>query len=319
MKALVTSASRKIPLLRAITSQLQGATAGEPPTVVAGDADPRALAAYAWPEFWAMPRVDRHPDEILAGIVAHGFDIVIPTRDADVTFLSHHRAALAARSVHCMVSPAESVDRCQDKISFAEVLADAGLPAIPTTLRIDDPALSGSRLVVKERYGAGARGVTLDVAGPEAEAAALTLEAPVYQSFVPGREVSVDAYRTRDGRTLGAVARSRDLVVDGEAIVSTTIDPHPYADLVQRALDCLGVQGHVLLQVIDGPEGPRIVECNARLGGASPLSLAAGLNSIAWFALEARGADPATLPFEPHPGPLRLVRTAQDDIRDPRL
>lgn len=319
VKALVTSANRKLPLLRAIQDQLDSLDPVPAAVVVAGDADPRALAAVAWPQFWAMPRIDEAPAAVLDGIATAGFDIVIPTRDADVAFLARHRDDLAARSVQCMVSPAAAVARCDDKISFAEALVGSGLPAIGTYASVDDPALSGSRLVVKERHGAGARRMALDVTRQEAALAAAALAEPVFQPFVPGREVSIDAYRTRDGRTLGLVARSRDLVVGGEAVVSTTIDPTDYARLVTDVLDCLGIQGHALVQVIDGPDGPRVVECNARLGGASTLSLAAGLLSVAWFALEAQGIDPAALPFEPHDGPLRLIRTAQDVIDDPRL
>ena len=45
MQAVVTSASRKLPLLRAIADQLQRVAPGA--SVVATDADPRCVAAFA--------------------------------------------------------------------------------------------------------------------------------------------------------------------------------------------------------------------------------------------------------------------------------
>jgi len=60
-----------------------------------------------------------------------------------------------------------------------------------------------------------------------------------------------------------------------------------------------GLYGHVLAQVIVDPDmGPRMIEINPRLGGASPLALAAGLNSIEWFLLETAGRQ-AEIPNKP--------------------
>jgi carbamoyl-phosphate synthase large subunit len=62
-----------------------------------------------------------------------------------------------------------------------------------------------------------------------------------------------------------------------------------------------------------------VIECNARLGGASTLALAAGLMSLAWFARESDGLDPADISFTPRPAGWQLVRVPQDVIRDPGL
>lgn len=313
MKTLVTSASRKLPLLRAIAAEL-----GD--DVVAGDRDPRCLAAYAWPAFWQMPDLDESSvDDVVDAVLARGFTHVIPTRDADVALLATRRAEFAARGVGLLASPPAAVALCQDKVAFADALTAASLPAIQTQSVDDLASVSHGRFVVKERYGAGSRGTALDVDVDAARAAAETLQAPVVQPFVSGTELSVDAYRARDGRVLGLIARSRDVVVNGESQVTTTVDPAPYSSVVTDALDVLGVEGHAVIQLIDNADGLRIVECNPRLGGASTLALAAGLRSLAWFAAEVRGDDPGSIPFAPKPVPLQLVRTAEDAIGAPRL
>lgn len=317
MKALITSASRKLPLLRAIQTQLDSVAGAA--LVLAADSDPRALAAYAWPDFWQMPRLDGPADLVLEAVAAQGADLVIPTRDADVEFFARHQDVLAERGVRCLVPPIEAVELCADKVAFSERLLGAGLPAIPTSLDPSDPALGPGTRVVKERRGAGALGMALNVDHANAVVAAAALDAPCFQPFVAGPELSLDAYRSSDGRLLGVIARTRDVVIAGESAVTMTIDATPYLGLVGDVLTTLGLTGHALIQVILSAEGPVIVECNARLGGASTLSLAAGLSTIAWFAMEAGGADPSLLPFIPHDGPLQLVRVPQDVIRDPRL
>ncbi len=311
MQALVTSASRKLPLLRAIAEELTVVAPGA--TVVASDADPGCLAAYAWDRFLPFPRLDDvAPQTVIDAVTAVAPELLIPTRDADVLFFADHHETLAARGTWCLAGTEVAVARCLDKLAFAVALTDAGVPVIPTVL--DPVAARSDRLVVKERHGAGSRGLGLDLAPGPAATLAEALAEPVFQPYVPGREVSIDAYRARDGRLLGVIVRSRDLVVGGESKVTTTVDGAPYAELTSAALTALGLTGHAVLQAIDGPDGPVLVECNPRLGGASTLSLAAGLRSVAWAWLEAHGRDPEELPFAPEEPGLRLVRTAQDTI-----
>lgn len=312
MQAVVTSASRKLPLLRAIADQLQQVAPGA--SVVATDADPRCVAAFAWDPFVAFPRLDDvAPQTVVDAVSSIGPELLVPTRDADVLFFAEHHEDLSARGTWCLAGTETAVARCLDKLAFAVALVDAGVPVIPTVL---DPSAAGSdRVVVKERHGAGSRGLSLDLAPGAATVAAEALAEPVFQPFVAGPEVSIDAYRARDGRLLGMVVRSRDVVVGGESQVTTTVDPQPYQELTESALTALGLTGHAVLQAIDGPDGPVLVECNPRLGGASTLSLASGLQSAAWAWLEAVGRDPDELPFVPEPPGLRLVRTAHDEIR----
>ena len=60
-----------------------------------------------------------------------------------------------------------------------------------------------------------------------------------------------------------------------------------------------GLRGHVLAQVIvDDKERLHLVEINPRLGGASPLSLKAGLDSIKWSLQEFLG-DSDQIPKSP--------------------
>jgi len=311
VRVLVTSASRKLPLLRAIADQL--AVVAPAAEVVAADADPRCLAAYAWRPFVPFPRLDdAAPQTVIDAIGVLAPEVLVPSRDADVTFFAEHVDALAARGTWCLAGTGPAVTRCLDKYAFSAALADAGVPAIPTAL--DPAAVHADRLVVKERHGAGARGVRLDLSAQAAAAAAEDLSEPVFQPFVPGPEVSIDAYRARDGRLLGLIARSRDLVRHGESQVTTVVDPAPYAGLATAALTALGLTGHAVLQAIDGPDGPVLVECNPRLGGASTLALAAGLRTVAWAWLEAAGQDPGTVAFAPAAPGLRLVRAPADEI-----
>jgi carbamoyl-phosphate synthase large subunit len=77
-------------------------------------------------------------------------------------------------------------------------------------------------------------------------------------------------------------------VVNGESHETVTFSNPEWAQKIIQTFSMIaGLKGHVLAQVIiDNEENLHLVEINPRLGGASPLSIAAGLNSIKWSLLE---------------------------------
>lgn len=303
MRLLVTSASRKIALLSAIEAQLREL---EPRSLVlAGDRDPNCLAAFAWHDFTTLPDDD---DPALAETVARlGVTHVLPTRDTELAMWSRLAPSLAASGVSVLVSAAEGIDACADKLRFAGLLTDAGVPTPRTALSLD--ALGSSqetRFVVKERRGAGSRGARTALPAHEVDAALDSLREPIVQEHVSGTELSVDAFISASGELLGAVARTRDVVVAGESWVTTTVDAAPYLDYVAAVARATGVTGHVVIQVIDAGM-PQVIECNARLGGASSFALALGLPTIPWWL--GREADFAGVGIGS-----RMVRWAQDHV-----
>jgi carbamoyl-phosphate synthase large subunit len=73
--------------------------------------------------------------------------------------------------------------------------------------------------------------------------------------------------------------------------------------------------GHALFQLIEDEEGSlNILECNCRFGGASSLSVAAGLDSFYWFFRECLGDDLSGVPYLPSPDGWRQIRYAEDKI-----
>jgi carbamoyl-phosphate synthase large subunit len=77
-------------------------------------------------------------------------------------------------------------------------------------------------------------------------------------------------------------------VVNGESHESTTFENQDWADELCNVFTKLaGLKGHVLAQVmVDTDEQLHLIEINPRLGGASPLAIAAGLHSVRWSVFE---------------------------------
>jgi biotin carboxylase len=94
----------------------------------------------------------------------------------------------------------------------------------------------------------------------------------LYEEFVPGPEVTVNGF-TAEGRAIVAAVTDR-IHFEGAPGVArrhvypTERDPSAAADAASRAVQALGIgAGPWYVQVILGPDGPRIVEVAARLGG----------------------------------------------------
>lgn len=307
---LVTSASRKIPLIRSLKKA--ASRLSQSARVVAGDVDKMAPAQYEADDFWLMPRLS---DQIVSDLIeecrVRDISVVLPTRDGELDFWARHRGVFASAGVEVIISSPGAIARCRDKLAFAHFGVDAGLPIIPAAAT-PDPFDSGP-LVVKERFGAGSRGIGLNLTKHAAVEHARYLDEPVFQPFVPGPEISIDGWADRHGRVAGVVLRRRDRVVSGESQVTTTFQDSDLEEQATRVLTALELQGPVVLQAIVVDGRLQIIECNPRFGGASTASIAVGLDSLYWSLAEALGELNPPI-FQRMPGEIRQVRMPMDRL-----
>lgn len=316
LNVLVSSSAAKVPLVRAMQVAVrQIDPAGK---VVAGDLNTQALTSQVADGFWAMPPTrDDLLVDIIGGLHQRKISVVLPTRDGELMFWSRHAARLRIEGIHVVVSEPEPLQRCLDKLAFARFGLASDLPFILTSDRLND--ISCECLVVKERFGAGSRSIGLRLDRGSAMAHAQTLENPVFQPYVEGLEISVDAWLDRCNLVKGLVLRRRDCVVNGESQVTTTFSDAALEAKAMDILQALQLSGPVVMQAIVSPDGDlQVIECNPRFGGASTTSIATGLSSLHWSLLEAINSDMSVWPFHRIPGQIRQVRVPTDIyISDP--
>ncbi|MGP3561693.1 ATP-grasp domain-containing protein [Geobacillus sp. BK01] len=314
INVLVTSISKKVPLLQAVRRAMK--KMGISGAVIGADRNGNCIGKYFVDEFWPMPSLEHFTvEEFISICRKKQIDFIIPTRDGELPFFSFYRQAFEENGIFVMVSEQQAVDVCLDKLRFYEVLSAYGFPVVPTTLSLAE--LDDGDYVVKERYGAGARNIGICLTKEEANRHAKKLEAPVFQPFIAGTEISIDLYMTRMGRTKGAVARKRDYVVNGESQITTTIRNEKLEGMCTAVASYLGLYGHAVMQVIIDREGQfHLIECNPRFGGASTLSIEAGLDSFYWFFLEAQGRNLDDYPFHRSPKEKRQIRHPADFVID---
>lgn len=310
---LVTSASKKVPLLKCVSKGIQ--KFGQSFQIISGDSNPNAIGRYFTDSFWQMPRLDQLSYErLLDTCIEWNIKYIIPTRDGELKFFSGYKQELQDKGIHVMVSDSEAVEACLDKLLFYQRGLELGFSVIPTEEQIDN--LKASSFAVKERYGAGSESIGLKLNEQEALSHAQTLEQPIFQPYISGEEVSIDVYVQKNGKCKAAIARKRELVVNGESQITRTFRDEVLERQCAEFAEKLGLYGHAIFQVIIDQAGEyHFVECNSRFGGASRLSVEAGLDSFYWFLLEAAGNDLEEYPFIRAAKEKRLVRYAEDFIQ----
>lgn len=309
---LITSLSRKIPLIQAVRAAAN--KLGHFTVMYGCDSDPLCLGQYEVDHFWNCPYLkDLTEEKLIDYCQRHGIKVIIPTRDAELVFYARHQDALRCNQIHVMISKLTTIELCLDKKQFADVLTKEHFPVIPTSLSLAE--LEAARYVVKERYGAGSVHLRLNVSKEEADFYSQDLDHPIFQPYVEGQEWSIDVYRSQKGEYKGGVVRRRDVVMNGESQITTTVR-HPKLEvLCQELAHFLDLTGHAIFQVLEDQKGHfHIIECNPRFGGASTASLAVGLDSFYWFFLECLGESLHAYSFKRLEGEIRQIRYPTDRI-----
>lgn len=309
---LITSISKKVPLIKAVKKAVRKYR--RKGRVIGGDCSENIVGRFFVDDFWLMPPTEQLDIEVLINYCKQNNVMsIIPTRDGELSFFAANANLLEENGFSVMIANYVTVQRCLDKLLFGEVLNDFNYPAISTVARIEE--LSCESYVVKERYGAGSQKIALNCSRQDAIKHAGLLESPIFQPFIEGREISVDLYVGKDGICKGVVARTRELVVSGESQITRTIRDEKLESMCAEMAEKLGIYGHAVFQVVmDDQANYHIIECNNRFGGASSLSLAAGLDSFYWFLLESSGYSIGPELFVRSPEEKTQVRYAEDLI-----
>jgi carbamoyl-phosphate synthase large subunit len=307
---LITSISKKIPLIEAVRQAIQELNLTG--NVIGADNNPQAIGRYFVDSFWKMPLLnDLMIDQLIDYCRQHDIKAIIPTRDGELPFFSRNRDALQQEGIACMISSIETIEICLDKLAFFFKLSQAEFPVIATYEQLKE--MTENTYVVKERYGAGARNIGLNLSAKEAKEQSQRLQHPVFQPYIEGIEYSIDLYLDQHQKALGSIVRTRDLIVDGESQVTTSIDKPDIADLCLNAARYLKIQGHAVFQVLeDSNHRLHIIECNPRFGGASTVSIAMGLTSFKWFFQEYL-KQPLT-PFKRASSEMKQIRYTKDKV-----
>ena len=154
MNVLITSASRKVGLVRAFKGAVEATGGGR---VIAADVSALAPALYEADAGIITRRSDdaAFVEDIRAICRRESIGLIIPTRDEELPVFAAAKGAFAVGGVVVLVSTPDVDATCQDKRRFAMACAEAGL-ATPRV--VDAPSVADLPLFIRPRRGKGGAG-----------------------------------------------------------------------------------------------------------------------------------------------------------------
>lgn len=318
MNVLMTSINQKVPMIKALKNALRRAC---PKALLYGaDSNADCIGRYWTDAFWLCPSIDQMSvKELITYCKEKNISMIIPSRDGELLYFAKNQHILNESGIKVMISEEKAVKFCLDKLSFYDVLNNQGYPVIPTFVNLNELHVHSDThtcsYVVKERFGAGSVGISIDVKKVDAQNISRKMNAPVFQPFISGTEYSIDIFLGRKSLAQGVVARKRNRIINGESQITTTTLYPELEELCKEIASRNKLRGHVMFQaIVDGDNRIHIIECNCRFGGASTLAVAMGLDSFFWFYKESKGLSLENFPFQRVEKERMLIRHAEDLI-----
>ena len=220
-----------------------------------------------------------HPefvDALLQLCEHHAARVVIPHTSLDMHDLAHHVERFARRGITLVCPPPALLELCYDKRRFERFAREEGLSQ-PRAYPVESLADAPWPLFAKRQRGYGSRGAGPCRTLPEAQAALKRFPDLVFQEFIDGPELTVDAFIASGGRCTVRVPRVRDKIMDGESVQAHTVRDAAVCTLVDHTIAALRgevLRGPLNVQAFAGPR-PVLIEVNARVGSGSVLGDAA--------------------------------------------
>jgi carbamoyl-phosphate synthase large subunit len=285
---LITSAGRRVELIDCFRSAAM--ELGLSLRVITTDAKPELSAACRKADaFHRVPLCTdlTYIDRLLSICAEHHVGLVIPTIDPELDPLAASRNRFEAIGVRIAISTSEVIGVARDKLETHRFLSRVGI-ATPRTELIEDflrdPAGWSFPVVLKPREGSSSIGVHFAVNLESVRSANIIRPAYVAQPYCSGDEFTVNLYFDQTGLRC-AIPHRRLEIRGGEvskAITARVAALHEIAWALGRALAGRAF-GALCFQAIVGPDGPTVIDLNARFGGGYPLAHFAGAKFTRWL------------------------------------
>lgn len=275
MNILITSASRKVSLVRAFQQALAQEGGGK---VVAVDMSPLAPALYFADEHYLVPptRKPEFLETILQLCERLNIKLIVPTRDEELPFFAEHRNKFADVGTFVMVPSLDTVRICQDKKLFIRFCQKNGF-AIPKSYNNADLSIDIEfPLFVKPRRGKGARQTVRVDSREELEWVLRQVPDAVIQRFVQAPEYTIDLFADLSGKVISVVPRERIHIFGGESFIGRTSNNPTLIREAIRLATQLQLIGHNTIQCFHENDTAKFIEVNPRFGGGAHLGFAAG-------------------------------------------
>jgi carbamoyl-phosphate synthase large subunit len=311
LKMLFTCIGRRVELLRAFRRAAK--RLGIRLEIHATDSSWTAPAIHLVDKPHLLPPIapETYVDSVLEVVRSEGIDFLVPLIDSELTLLAEAAERFEKEGCLPLISSAEAVHTCRDKLVTYAALCEAGIDTPKTWAWTDAITRKTHRFpyFLKPRTGSASMGNytirTLD----ELHTFGLRVPEPIVQEFVKGSEHTLDVYAGMDGVPRCVVPRKRLEVRTGEVSKGLIVKDEAIMDVGRQVARMLGAcRGVITVQcIVTAKKRIRVIEINPRFGGGVPLSIHAGADFPRWILMEVLGERPRIKP-ESFKGDIAMLR-----------
>ncbi len=286
MNILLTSAGRRVSLLRSLQQDLR-ATISSQAKVYCTDLQPHLSAACHLSDgAFAVGRFQdaAYMPELLKLCKSLDVRLVIPTLDPELELYAKWKVKFEAEGIALIVSSEKFVSFCNDKRYTNQLFKNSSIATAPEV----DPHNPTFPLFVRPIYGSSGKDIHLITSAADFPNHLKNASNYIYNVFLNPKthsEFTIDLYYNRNHELRCVVPRKR-LVVRGGEVSKGVTQKHPLHDYVwERLSHWEGAVGCITMQVFVSDEDQRVlgIEVNPRFGGGFPLSYRAGAKYTQWL------------------------------------
>jgi carbamoyl-phosphate synthase large subunit len=223
---------------------------------------------------------DKNRYKILKILKRLKIKFVIPSSDAELIFWSKYKNFFKLYGVEVFISQHSSIKICLDKLSFHKYCKAKNIPDIE--ILTPKEYKKKIKLVVKERFSHEKNKPIINKDYNYVKKHLHEFRNPIIQRFIPGNEISVDAFLDENSKVIGLFMRKREHIIDGESQVTSIFQNRKFEINFTKYFESLKLTGIAMLQAKIYRNKTYIIECNPRVGGASTLSIQNGLDVFFW-------------------------------------
>ncbi|MCP5053248.1 MAG: ATP-grasp domain-containing protein [bacterium] len=276
VNVLITAASRRVALVRNFRLALEPCGGN----VITVDYDIHSPALFFSHRHYKVPLV-LDPDYLptIETIVAReNITLIIPTIDQELMLWARHKQQFKEKGIHVSISAPETIDICNDKWNTSHFFKIHDIPFPNTylqemlTYKMDYP------LFIKPRNGRGSVQSYVVKNKKELDFFVEYVPEPLVQDYLQGKEFTVDAYFSLEGKLISYVPRYRLVIRSGVSDRGRTFKNEKLGRWVEKIGRTMGFEGVINLQGKIHKQTVTFFEINPRYSGSIQLSTAAGPN-----------------------------------------
>jgi len=214
-------------------------------------------------------------------IIENNINIVLSARDEELYILSRNKKFFDDLNCILLISDEKSITLCRDKYKLSLFFLENNIPQ-PRTIIFDDLKNNSEikyPLICKPKIGKASYGIFKALNYESIEKIISNTSEYIFQEYIEGMEYTIDLLADNNCNVLSIIPRKRILIKGGESIISIT-DKNPIIiNYAKHISELIGFKYHINIQCIVKNNIPYFIEINPRFGGASNLSIEAGMNS----------------------------------------